>query len=189
MTKLSPEFGRPRLGPRELLHENPRQRVVRVPADFADFQKEYFVTEYGTRAGLLVVRDGAVLLTRQYRLLIDGLSWEIPGGGVDGAEDPAAAAVRECLEETGVLALNPRPLLQFRPGLDTLDNPSLLFVTEDAREERPFTPNRREVFQREWIPFDQCLAMIRAGDIIDSLTILAVLAYQTFGGGVARGEE
>lgn len=182
MPNSEPDFERPALGPPEILHENPHQRIVRIAAKFADFRKEYYVTRFGTRAGLLVVRDGAVLLTRQYRLLLDGPSWEIPGGGVDDGEDAATAAVRECLEETGIHALNPRPLVQFRPGLDTLDNPSLIFVAEEAREERPFTPNPREVFHREWVPYARCLEMIQAGDIVDSLTLLALLAYHTFGG-------
>jgi 8-oxo-dGTP diphosphatase len=30
-------------------------------------------------------------------------TWGLPGGHVEFGEDPAAAAVRECLEETGVL--------------------------------------------------------------------------------------
>ena len=44
------------------------------------------------------MRDGAVLLARN-----DRGEWELPGGRVERGEEPAAAAVREVAEETGLL--------------------------------------------------------------------------------------
>ncbi|QJY50430.1 NUDIX domain-containing protein [Pseudonocardia broussonetiae] len=49
-------------------------------------------------AYVLCVRDGAVLLVRFTR----SQRWTLPGGGLDHAEDPRAAAVREVAEETGL---------------------------------------------------------------------------------------
>src|SRR5712692_2294872 len=96
----------PRIGPRELLYEDKYQQIYRVIADFGPFTKEYFVRDTGERAGVVVLSDDSVLLVRQYRLLLDDLSWEIPGGKVDDGETPKEAAIRECLEETGVLCHN-----------------------------------------------------------------------------------
>jgi len=50
----------------------------------------------------MVVREGQVLLARRPA---DGLLpevWEFPGGKVETDEDPAAAALRELREETGL---------------------------------------------------------------------------------------
>lgn len=44
--------------------------------------------------------DGQVLLARR----ADTRAWALPGGIIDPAEQPADAAVRECFEETGVIA-------------------------------------------------------------------------------------
>ncbi len=48
-----------------------------------------------------VTRSGDLVLVRQYRHGVDRVTLEIPGGVIDPGEDPAAAAVRELLEETG----------------------------------------------------------------------------------------
>ena len=101
----------PQIGQRQVLYQDRYQQIYKVTADFGSFTKEYFVRDSGKRVGLVVVQGDSVLLVEQYRLLINGLSWEIPGGRVDDGEAPEAAAVRECLEETGVRCFNPRPLI------------------------------------------------------------------------------
>ena len=45
----------------------------------------------------VIVRDGLLLMSH-WR---EGARWTLPGGGLEPGEDPADAAVREILEETG----------------------------------------------------------------------------------------
>ena len=52
-------------------------------------------------AAVLLEQDGTVLLVRRVNEPFRGL-WTLPAGFVNGGEDPAEAAVRECLEETGL---------------------------------------------------------------------------------------
>jgi len=52
-------------------------------------------------AGVLVIEDGKVLLTRRVYEPYKG-HWSIPAGFVNAYEDPARAAERECLEESGL---------------------------------------------------------------------------------------
>jgi ADP-ribose pyrophosphatase YjhB (NUDIX family) len=52
-------------------------------------------------AAVLIVQDGRVLLVRRSGEPFRGL-WTLPAGFVDAGEDPARAAERECLEETGL---------------------------------------------------------------------------------------
>lgn len=52
-------------------------------------------------AGVLVETDEGVLLVRRINEPARGL-WSFPAGFVDAHEDPARAAERECLEETGL---------------------------------------------------------------------------------------
>jgi len=50
---------------------------------------------------MVIFQDDQVLLTRRVNTPRQGL-WTFPGGFVDAGEDPARAAERECLEETGL---------------------------------------------------------------------------------------
>ena len=52
-------------------------------------------------AAVLVEQQGRVLLVRRVNEPFRGL-WTLPAGFVDADEDPASAAARECLEETGL---------------------------------------------------------------------------------------
>jgi 8-oxo-dGTP pyrophosphatase MutT (NUDIX family) len=81
----------------------------------ADVPTPDFVTKLRTRighdllwlstaTGLVFDADGRVLLARR----ADNGGWGPPGGIIDPAEEPADAAVREVLEETGVVAIPER---------------------------------------------------------------------------------
>lgn len=172
----------PQIGHRQVVYEDKYQQIYRVTADFGGFTKEYFVRDSGQRAGLVVVRGESVLTVRQYRLLVDRVSWEIPGGRVNDGETPEAAAVRECMEETGVECQNLRPLLNFHPGLDTLYNPTHLFYTDEFLETSRDDLHTHEVLGHEWVPFARCIGMIFTQQIVDALSIVALLAYQTLVG-------
>ncbi len=52
-------------------------------------------------AAVLVEQDGQVLLVQRINEPGVGL-WTVPAGFIDAREDPARAARRECLEETGL---------------------------------------------------------------------------------------
>jgi ADP-ribose pyrophosphatase len=172
----------PHLSPRQVIYEDRYQRIYKVTADFGHFKKEYFVRDSGERAGVVVMQGESVLLVRQYRLLINGLSWEIPGGKVDDGETPEEAAIRECLEETGILCRNPKPLLNYHLGLEIIHNPSHLFYTDQYVEQTETSFNAQEVVQRLWVPLVRCIDMIFERQIVDSFTIIALLSYQTLVG-------
>ncbi|HET9589104.1 MAG TPA: NUDIX hydrolase [Anaerolineales bacterium] len=52
-------------------------------------------------AAVLIHKDGRVLLVRRNNEPFRGL-WTLPAGFINGGEDPAEAAARECFEETGL---------------------------------------------------------------------------------------
>lgn len=155
-----------------IIYEDRNQQVNRVVAQFNGFEKEYLVSDSGERAGVLVIRDGAVLLVRQYRLLIDGISLEIPGGAVDAGESPAESAKRECEEETGVICRDLAPLIEYFPGLDTTKNRTYVFASTESIDGPAKEPD-----SLVWISFEECLDMIFRNDILDALTTTAVLGF------------
>lgn len=52
-------------------------------------------------AAVLIEQDGRILLVRRVNEPYRGF-WTLPAGFIDAGEDPARAAERECLEETGL---------------------------------------------------------------------------------------
>lgn len=160
--------------PQEIVYHDKNQTIQRVVAQFKGFSKEYFVSDHGRRAAVVAVRNGEVLLVRQYRLLINGLSYEVPGGRVDEKETPAAAAIRECLEETGVQCKNLKPLIGYHPSLDIWKNHTYIFYSEEVKE---IAEDSSE--QQLWVPLECSIEMVFQQQIVDSLSIVALLAYQT----------
>lgn len=172
-------FNRPRIHDGGPVHTNPFYYVSHMVAEFDGFTKDYFVSEHGQRVGLVVLRNDCVLLVRQYRFLIDGLSWEIPGGGVKAGENVEAGAIRECVEETGVACRNLRSLVSFHQGLDAVHNPTSVFYTSEFTDTGADNGDIREVVEHLWVPMDQCVDMIFSGHIADSFSIASLLSYRT----------
>jgi ADP-ribose pyrophosphatase YjhB (NUDIX family) len=73
----------------------------------------YFV-DPKVAAAVLVEQNGRVLLARRVNEPFRGL-WTLPAGFINGGEDPAEAAARECLEETG-LSVRVMRVLDIIPG-------------------------------------------------------------------------
>lgn len=171
----------PTLSPPKVIHRNPRYEIHEIEADFGGFRKTYYVTQRGTRVGMVIPRGDEILLVQQYRLLVHDLSLELPGGKMDDGESPEQAAVRECLEETGIRCTGTQRLVQYLPGTDTYNNPTHLFVAREFEIAAPFHSDEREVVSLAWVPLAQCLEMIRAGKIRCGFTMLGLLAYAQFG--------
>ncbi|MGD1120265.1 MAG: NUDIX domain-containing protein [Dehalococcoidales bacterium] len=77
----------------ETVYRDKNQVIRKVKARFEGFDKEYLVSDHGERAAIVAVKNGEILLTRQYRLLISKLSYEIPGGKIEEGETLEAAAM------------------------------------------------------------------------------------------------
>ena len=73
------------------------------------------VVEHPGGASVLCVRDGKVLLVRQYRYAYGEEILEIPAGKLNPGEDPALTAARELKEETGIEAASLRNLFTLYP--------------------------------------------------------------------------
>ena len=156
-----------------IVYEDRYKKIEKIIAKFDGFSKEYFVSDFGEKAAVLVFRNNCVLLTRQYRLLINKLSYEVPGGKVDNGENPENTAIRECFEETGVRCSNLKPLITYDPDLEYTRNHTHVFYTHDTEDAQT-----QLLGKHKWLPFTDCLKMIEQGIIADSLSIITILAYK-----------
>lgn len=164
--------------PGEVVYQDPYHTVYKLGIRVRDVEREYRVIESGSRAGVLPVKGDRVLLVRQYRLLVDGLSWEIPGGKIEEGERPQEAAARECLEETGIECRQLQVLAGYHPGMDTFCNPTYLYYSSDIREGAGSTAHQGETVEAAWFSLDEVLGMILSLHIVDAFTMIGILTYK-----------
>ncbi len=135
----------------------------------------YTVIECGHCVGVLPVRaDGQVLMVRQYRYIARRYTWEMPTGGVRTGERFADAAQRELAEEAGHRAGRLVPVCTYHTSKSSIDETAHLFIGYDL-EPASAAADEDEQIDVTAMPLQDVLAMVLSGEIVDSMTIIAVL--------------
>jgi ADP-ribose pyrophosphatase len=164
-----------------------RGRLVTVRADKvrmpgSNVAEREVVLHPGAVAILALDDAGQVLLIRQYRHPVSRLLWEIPAGLRDVAgESPWNAARRELLEEAGYRARDWRVLADYysSPGFTT--ERLRIFLARELEfvppGERDFVPQDEEAqLVPAWLPLDEAVRKVLAGDLHNGATALGILA-------------
>ena len=117
--------------------------------------------------------DDRILLLRQYRHAAGGYIWEIPAGKLDPGEEPQACAERELAEETGYRArrIEQTGVILTTPGFT--DERIYLFSAFDL-EPGVTAHEVSEVIELHEVPFEEALAMVDRGEIVDAKTLAAL---------------
>jgi ADP-ribose pyrophosphatase len=125
--------------------------------------------------GLLPFLDrDTVLLVRQYRYVAGRPTWEMPTGGVHAGETLEQAAQRELAEEIGHRARRLVHVSTYHTSKSVVDETAHLFLAEGLSPAE-IAPDETEFIDVRDFPFDTVLAMVLDGEIVDSMTIIAVL--------------
>jgi ADP-ribose pyrophosphatase len=160
------------------IYQNPwlqlREDVVELPSGRTTI---YGVVHTGTCVGMLPFLDSdTVVLVRQYRYVAGRHTWEMPTGGVAPGEPIEAAAQREPAEESGYRAGRLEPVCVYHTSKSVMDETAHLFLAFDLfRATDAPEPDDTESFQVRPHRFEKVLGMIDSGEIVDSMTIIAVL--------------
>ena len=157
-----------------------RTDKVRTPDD--ELAERDVVLHPGAVAVLALDDVQQVLLIRQYRHPVGRLLWEIPAGLRDvSGELPWATARRELLEEAGYRARDWRVLADYytSPGFTT--ERLRVFLARDLEfvpeAERDFVPEAEEAqLLIAWLPLDEAVRKVFAGDLHNGVAALGVLA-------------
>jgi ADP-ribose pyrophosphatase len=163
------------------IYQNPwlhlREDLVELPSGRTTI---YGVVHTGPCVGVLPFLDpDTVVLVRQYRYVAGRHTWEMPTGGVMLGEPIEAAAQRELAEESGYRAGRLEPVCVYHTSKSVMDETAHLFHAFDLTRV-PDTPaaDETESFQVRPHRFEEVLAMVDTGEIVDSMTIIAVLQAQ-----------
>jgi len=169
-----------RLERREPLYD---ARIFRLWREFYRYRgaepRPYYVLEAGDWVNVVALTEsGEVVLVRQFRHGIRDLSLEIPGGMVDpGDDDPAAAAARELLEETGYAGARPEEILKVSSNPAILSNHTWTSRVRDPRPVAPPAPDEHEDLELVLVPLDSVGQLIATGVIHHSLSVAALLRH------------
>ncbi len=118
--------------------------------------------------------EQTVLLIQQYRYVARRTTWEMPTGGVHAGEASEAAAQRELAEEVGYRAGQLMHLCTYHTSKSILDETAHVFLgAELVPLELP--SDETEFIEVRPFSFAEALRLVRTGEIVDSMTILAVL--------------
>jgi 8-oxo-dGTP pyrophosphatase MutT (NUDIX family) len=112
-------------------------------------------------------------LVGQYRFPLNAYSWEIPEGGGRMDEDPAEAAKRELLEETGLVAKKWTKICTMHLSNSVSDERAVLYLARDLEQQTP-QPEETEQLAIKKIPFHEVVSMLEAGLITDAMSVAAI---------------
>ena len=142
---------------------------------------EHHVVRLPRPAVGVVVHDAerGVLLLWRHRFITDRWGWEIPAGAVDDGETLEQAAARETLEETG---WRPGPLtrgVDWHPTNGLSDQRFTAFTARGAEHVgEPTDPSESE--RVAWVPVDEVRRLVQEADVVDGLSLTALLHWLAF---------
>ncbi|MER5492152.1 NUDIX domain-containing protein [Streptomyces sp. NPDC002490] len=159
------------------VHDTPWVRLRTLDVEQPDGTRtDYDVVRLRDVAVTAAVDDRRrVLMMWRHRFVTDTWAWELPMGLVEDEEEPAAAAARELLEETGWRPGTLRELVYAEPAAGITDARHFVFRTDDAHHVAAPT-ERNESDRLEWLPLTDLPALISRREIVSSATLVGIMA-------------
>ena len=133
------------------------------------------VVEHSGGSAILCVKDGKVLLVKQFRYPYNEEIWEIPAGKINEGETPEQTAIRELEEEGGVKAQRVIKLFDVYPT-PAYTNEIIRIYRAEEIEETQLKLDDDEFLCGQWFDLKDAFKMIDDGVIKDGKTIIALLS-------------
>ena len=152
------------------------QDTMQIPN--GNIAKWDFIKHKGAAAVVPIDEQGRLIMVRQYRNALERYTLEIPAGGLQTSEEPTRdAAARELSEETGYHCDQLELLLSIRTTVAFCNEKIDIYVAEHL------TPGKQHLDEDEYVqvkayPLEELVDKIYAGEIQDSKTVAAILAYK-----------
>lgn len=135
------------------------------------------VVGYGGSASVILAEfEGNIILVSQFRPTAEKYFLELPAGRIEKGEQPIECAKRELEEETGLIALNLRELMQFYPSPGFVDERMYLFFADKFTKGNVHFDEGEEL-KVVAVPIDEIDEYIR-GKIDDAKTLVGLLMWR-----------
>ncbi len=134
------------------------------------------IVEHSGGACVLYVKEGRILLVRQYRYAYGESVYEIPAGKLEKGEEPLLAAARELEEEAGVRAESLELLFTVYPT-PGYTNEKIYIYEASGGVQTATRLDEGEFLDVVYMPLEEAERRLRSGEIRDAKTIIALQAY------------
>ncbi|APE14637.1 NUDIX hydrolase [Mycobacterium crocinum] len=153
-----------------------RTDQVRMPGGHT--AKREVVEHYGAVAVAAVDDAYRVAMVYQYRHPVGRRLWELPAGLLDEpGEDPAAAAARELLEETGLTAEHWSVLVDLVSSPGFADEALRVYLARGLVDVgRPDGHDEEADMEVHWFGIEDAAHKVLAGEIVNSTAAAGILA-------------
>ncbi|OIQ79699.1 ADP-ribose pyrophosphatase [mine drainage metagenome] len=169
----------------DLLHDGMIWDVVAEQVDLGNGGRvrREFIDHPGAVAVIAIDADDRLLLQRQYRHPVGRELWEPPAGLLDVDHEPAqAAAARELAEEADLVADRWDVLVDYFTSPGGSNEAIRMFLARDLREvpvEERFAREAEELeMEPRWVPIDDAVAAVLAGQVHNPSAVVGILATQ-----------
>jgi ADP-ribose pyrophosphatase len=139
---------------------------------------------------LIIIKDGNILLTKEYRFELNGYDYRLPGGKVfdrlseyrtalekkESMPDAAMKAAKlECEEETGLVAKSMRHFHTSIAGA-TVQWDLFYFIVDDFIESKQKLGST-EIIHPEWMPFEKARELCMGGKMSEDRSVGVLLRF------------
>lgn len=137
------------------------------------------ITHPGSVVVLPVLKDGRIVMIRQYRHATRRHLWELVAGRIDEGESVKMAAARELLEETGYRAKRYSEFLDVFPTPGFLEERMHILLAEGLSEGKAQPEADEKIISRAYT-VEELKRMMQTRKLLDGKSIAGILYYLTF---------
>jgi 8-oxo-dGTP pyrophosphatase MutT (NUDIX family) len=131
----------------------------------------------GCAVTVIAIRDGKILIQREYSYPPNQKLFQFPGGAVPAGEEPEAGANRELMEEMGFRANRLELLGSYLVSNRRSNMKMHVFLATELIEES-LAADPEEDIESFWFLEDEIARMIKNGDIINAHSLASWCLYK-----------
>jgi 8-oxo-dGTP pyrophosphatase MutT (NUDIX family) len=162
---------------KELLHTPVYDVIAQKERAASGLMSEYMAIDAPDWVMAIAKYRDSFVLVRQWRHSLEGITAEFPGGVIDNGEDPAVAAERELLEETGFKVGRMTYLGSLNPNAALFKNRIHYYLAEDLTPTGEQDLDDDEFLSYLLVPVDEVIDSFGRGEYLHALMGTAIALY------------